>query len=121
MYFVKSLVAFVTAAAVVSAMPGMDRRIVNEGILMRETACNNHTGDCSVNDCNPTFHHPDDTTGYCTSGTFKKCPCSKCGSDGDFLCEYHLCNGKDGKCTTNLYQGCPCLEINLEVLGSRQE
>jgi len=123
MYFVKSLAIFVAVASMVSAMPGMDRHMVTEGIFIRDTAreCNNHTGDCYATDCKPTFHKPTDTTGYCTSGEFNKCPCSKCGNEGDLLCNDDACDGVDdnGRCSTKMYKGCPCLMLVVINVGEK--
>ncbi|KAJ5630997.1 uncharacterized protein N7484_011097 [Penicillium longicatenatum] len=104
MHFYKALLAVpaMVALATAATLPIENRAATDN--------CQDNLGDCYSNGCAGVFENPNDTTGQCTAGTWKGCPCEKCGGGNGYVgaCDANGCAGYQGVCMSGDYQGCGC-------------
>ncbi|KAJ7673757.1 hypothetical protein DFH06DRAFT_1318883 [Mycena polygramma] len=94
--------ATLMATAIAGSASGINRLEAKEN-------CNNNLGRCDQNGCAGIYNPPNSLHGTCTEGSFKDCPCNRCG-DSNGGCNDNGCFGENGACTQGIFAGCPCNE-----------
>ncbi|OJJ54881.1 hypothetical protein ASPSYDRAFT_71459 [Aspergillus sydowii CBS 593.65] len=73
------------------AIPGMVALATASALPVENAAsdnCQDNLGNCYGNGCAGVFENPNDTVGQCTAGTWKGCPCEKCGGGNGRVLDY---------------------------------
>ncbi|KAJ7673756.1 hypothetical protein DFH06DRAFT_1123428 [Mycena polygramma] len=94
--------ATLMATAIAGSASGINR-------LEAKDNCNNNLGRCDENGCAGVYNPSNSLHGTCTEGSFKDCPCNRCG-DSNGGCNDNGCFGDNGACTQGIFAGCACNE-----------